>query len=145
MSVAILVPWCKHYFEKPWIYGSFSSVDSVNLSWPMAVLCNRHFSCCERLATSAASEASPTSFARSRYSCALLLSLNAPNTALAPDVCRRLCSLGIYDRNHACPLWKGKKRPVVQGKEKAIQSRVQTPRQDCEHHQAEISADKIYR
>ena len=59
---------------------------------------------------SAAAE-TPTSFARSRYSHAVLLSLNAPNTALAPDVCNRLCSLEIYDRNQTCPFWKRKKRP----------------------------------
>ena len=77
----------------------------------MAALRNRQSSCCERLSISAAAETSPTYFARSRYSRALLLSLNAPNTALAPDVCKRLCSLGIYDRNQACPLWRRKKRP----------------------------------
>ena len=58
-----------------------------------------------------AAETSSTSFHRYRYSRALLLSLNAPNTALAPDICKRLCSLGIYDRNQACPLWNGQKRP----------------------------------
>ena len=90
-------------------------MDSVNLSWQMAVLCNRQFSCCEHLSISAAAETSSTSFARSRYSRALLLSLNAPNTALAPDVSKRLCSLGIYDQNQACPLWKRKKRPYRTG------------------------------
>ena len=108
----------------------------VNLSWQMATLCNRHSSCCERLSISASAETSLTSFARSRYSRALLLSLNAQNTALAPDVCRRLRSLGIYDRNQACILWKRKKRPYrarcrLQGKTR--------------HHQAETSADLIYR
>ena len=81
----------------------------------MAALCNRHSSCCERLSISAAAVTSSTSFARSRYSRALLLSLDTPNTALAPDVCKRLCSLGIYDRNQACPLWKRKKRPYRAG------------------------------
>ena len=84
---------------------------SLNLSWQMAALCNRHSSCCERLLISAATETPPTSFARSRYSRALLLSLNTQNTALAPDVCRRLCSLDIHDRNRACPSWKRKTRP----------------------------------
>ena len=70
--------------SKPWISGSFSFVDSVNLSWQMAELCSRRSSCCERLVISTAAETSPTSFARSRYSRALLLSLiNAQNTALA--------------------------------------------------------------
>ena len=105
------MPWCEHYFDKLWIYGSFSFVDSVNLSWQMAALCNRQSSCCERLSISAAVETPSTSFARSRYSRALLLSLNVPNTALAPDICKRLCSPGIYDQNQACPLWKTKKRP----------------------------------
>ena len=81
----------------------------------MAALCNRQSSCCERLSTSAAAETSSTSFARSRYSRALLLSLNDPNNALAPDVCKRLCSLGIYDRNLSCPLWKRKKRSCRAG------------------------------
>ena len=89
-------------------------VDSVNLSWQMATLCNRQSSCCERLSTSAVAETS-TSFARSRYSRALLLSLNASNTALAPDACKKLCSLGIYDQNQACPLWKRKKRSYRAG------------------------------
>ena len=106
-----MVPWCEHYFLKPWIYGSFSFVNSVILLWQMAALCNRQSSCCERLSISAVAETSSTSFARSRYSRALLLSLNAQNTALAPDVCKRLCSLGIHDQNQACPLWKRKKRP----------------------------------
>ena len=106
---------CEHYFEKPWIYGSFSFVASVNLPWQMATLCNRQSSCCERLSISAAAEMSSTSFARSRYSRDLLLSLKAPNTALALDVCKRLCSLGIYDRTQACPLWKRKKRPYRAG------------------------------
>ena len=110
-----LVPWCEHYFEKLCIYGSFSFVDSVNLPWPMVALRNRQSLCCERLTISAAAETSLTSFARSRYSRALLLSLNAPNTALASDVCKRLCSLGIYDRDQACPLWKSKKRPYRVG------------------------------
>ena len=109
------MPWCEHYFLKPWIYGSFSLVDSVNLPWLMAALCNRQSSCCERLSISAVAETSWTSFPRSRYSRALLLSLNAPNTALAPDVCKRLCSLGIHDQNQACPLWKRKKRPHTAG------------------------------
>ena len=89
----------------------------MNLSWQMAALRNRQFSCCERLSISAAAETSPTSFAgsRSRYSRALQMSLNAPNTALAPDVCKRFCSRGIYDRNQACPLWKRKKRPYGAG------------------------------
>ena len=34
---------------------------------------------------------------------------------LAPDVCKRLCSLDIYDRNQACPLWKRKTRPYRAG------------------------------
>ena len=106
-----MVPWCEHYFLTPWIYGSFSFVDSVILPWQMAALCKRQSSCCERLSISAVAETSSTSFARSRHSRALLLSLNAQNTALAPDVCKRLCSLGIYDQNQACPLWKRKKRP----------------------------------
>ena len=87
----------------------------VNLSCEWAALCNRHSSCCERLSISAAAETSSTSFARSRYNHALLLSLNAKNTALAPDVCKRLCLLGIYDRNQTCPLWKGTKRPYRAG------------------------------
>ena len=77
----------------------------------MTALCNRQSSCCERLSISAAAETSSTSFARNRYSRALLLPLNAQNTALTPDVCKRLCSLGICDQNQACPLWKRKKRP----------------------------------
>ena len=101
---------CEHYFEKLWISGSFSFMTSVNLPWQMAALHNRQSSCCKRLSISAAAETSSTSFPRSRYSRALLLSLNAPNTALVPDVCKRLCSLGIYDRNQACPLWKRQKR-----------------------------------
>ena len=87
----------------------------MNLSWQTAALCNRHSSCCERLSISAAAETSSTSFARSRYSRALLLSLNAQNTALAQDVCKRLFSLGIYDRNQSCPLWKRQKRPYRAG------------------------------
>ena len=85
----------------------------VNLSWQMAALHNRHSSCCARLAISAAAQPSPTSFARSRHSRALslLLSLNAQNTALAPDVCSRLC----YDPNKTCSLWKRKKRPYRAG------------------------------
>ena len=102
---------CEHNFEKLWISGSFSFAASVNLPWQMAALCNRQSSCCERVSISAAAETSSTSFPRSRYSRALLLSLNTPNTVLAPDVCKRLCSLGIYDRNQACPLWKRQKRP----------------------------------
>ena len=135
------MPWCEHDFEKLWISGSFSSVDSVNLLWQMAALCSRQSSCCERLSISAAAETSSTSFvrsrcqssccerlsisdaaetsstsfARSRYSRALLLSLNVPNTALAPDVCKRLFWLGIYDRNQACPLWKREKRLYTAG------------------------------
>ena len=84
---------------------------SVNLPWQMAALRNRQSSCGERLSISAAAETSSTSFPRSSYSRALLLSLNAPNTALAPDGCKRLCSLGIYDRNQACQLWKRQERP----------------------------------
>ena len=109
------MPWCELYFEKLWIYGSFSFVDSVNLPWQMAALCNRQSSCCERLSISATAETTSTSFTRSRYSRALLLSINAPNTALASDVCKRLCSLGIYDRNLACTSWKRKKRPYRAG------------------------------
>ena len=107
--------WCEHYFEKAWIYGSFSFVNPVNLPWQMAALCNPQTSCCECLSIPAAAETSSTSFARSTYSLALLLSLNAQNTALVPDVCKKLCSLGIYDRNQACPLWKRKKRPYRAG------------------------------
>ena len=107
--------WCEHYFEKLWISGSFPFVASVNLPWQMAALRNRQSSCCERISISAAAETSSTSFPRSRYSRALLLSLNTPNTVLAPDVCKRLCSLGIYDRNQACPLWKRQKRPYGAG------------------------------
>ena len=102
--------WCEHYFEKLWISGSFSFVASVNLTWQMAALSNRQSSCCERISISAAAKTSPTSFPRSRYSRALLLSLNTPNTVLAPDVCKRLCSLGIYDWNQAYPLCKRQKR-----------------------------------
>ena len=87
----------------------------LNLSWQMATLCNGPSSCCERLSISAAAETSSTSFASSRYSRALLLSLNARNTTLAPDVCRRFCSLGIYDWNQDCLLWKRKKRPYRAG------------------------------
>ena len=115
ISVVIFVLWCEHCFLKPWIYGSFSVVDSVNLPLQMAALCNRQSSCCERLLFSAVVETSSTSFPSSRYSRALLLLLNAPNTALAPDVCKRLCSLGIYDQNQACPLRKSKKRPYRAG------------------------------
>ena len=87
----------------------------MNLSWQMATLCTRHSSCCERLAISAAAQTSPISFARSRYSHALTLSLNAHNTSLAPDVCSSLRSQGIYDRNQACSLWKRNKRPYRAG------------------------------
>ena len=68
--------------------------------------------CKLRLSSTISAAAQPllTSFARSKYSRALLLSLNAQNTALAPDVCRRLHLLGIYDGNQACSLWKRKKR-----------------------------------
>ena len=45
----------------------------------------------------------------------LLLSLNAQNTALAPDICSRLRLLGIYDPNQACSLQKRKKRPYRAG------------------------------
>ena len=106
----MLVLWCEHFFEKLWISGSFSFVASVNLPWQMAALRNRQYSCCERISISAAAETS-TSFPRSGYSRALLLSFNTPNTVLAPDVCKRFCSLGIYDQNQACPLWKRQKRP----------------------------------
>ena len=82
-------------------------------------LCNRQSSCCERLSISTrpTAETTSTSFTRSRYSRALLLSFkrNAPNTALASDVCKRLCLLGIYYRNQACPLWKRQKRPYGAG------------------------------
>ena len=87
----------------------------MNLPWQMAALRIRQSSCCERIFISAAAETSSTSFPRSRYSRALLLSLNTPNTVLAPDVCKRLCSLGIYDRNQACPLWKRQERPYRAG------------------------------
>ena len=97
------------------ISSSFSFVTSVNLPWQMAALCNRQCTCCERILISAAAETSSTSFPRSRYNHALLLSLNTPNTALAPDVCKRLCSWGIYDRNQACSLWKRQKRPYGAG------------------------------
>ena len=107
--------WCEHYFVKLWISGSFSFVASVNLPLQMAALCNRQSSCCERISISAAAETSSTSFPRSRYSRTLLLSLNAPNTVLAPDVCKRLWSLDIYDRNQACPLWKRQKRSYGAG------------------------------
>ena len=77
----------------------------------MAALRNRQSSCCERIISiSTAAETSSTSFPRYRYSRALLPSLNTPNTVLAPDVCKSLCSLGIYDRNQACLLWKRQKR-----------------------------------
>ena len=81
----------------------------------MAALRNRQSSCCERISISATAETSSASFPRSRYSHALLLSLNTPNTVLAPDVYKRLCLLGIYDRNQACPLWKRQKRPYGAG------------------------------
>ena len=110
-----VVLWCEHYFEKLWISGSFSFVASVNLPWQIAALRNRQSSCCERISISTAAETSSTSFHRSRYSRALLLSLNTLNTVLAPDVCKRLCSLGIYDQNQACPLWKRQKRPYRAG------------------------------
>ena len=80
--------WRGHYFETLWISGSFSLVASVNMPWQVAALLNRQSSCCERLSISVAAETSSTSFPRSRYSRALLLSLNAPNTTLAPDVCK---------------------------------------------------------
>ena len=72
-------------------------------------------SCFERLSISAAAEPSSTPFTRSRHSRALLLSLNSLNTALAPNVYKRLCSLGIYDRNQTCPLWQRTKRPYRAG------------------------------
>ena len=81
----------------------------------MAALSNRQSSCCERISISAAAETSSTSFPRSRYSRTLLMSLNTPNNVLAPDVCERLCSLSIYDRNQSCPLWKRQKRPYGAG------------------------------
>ena len=87
-----------------WFFFFCSLCESV------LALCNRHSWCCEHLSISATTETSPISFARSTYSRALLLSINAQNTALAPDICRRLCSLDIYNRNQACPLWKRKKR-----------------------------------
>ena len=70
--------WCEDYFDKLWISGSFSFVASVNLPWQMAALRNRQSSCCERISISATAETSSTSFPRSRYSRALLLSLNNP-------------------------------------------------------------------
>ena len=97
---------CEHYFEKLWISGPFSFVASVNLPWQMATLRN---SCCERLSISAAAETSWTFFPRSRYSRALLLALNAPNTTLAPDICEGLCSMGIYDRNQAARCGRDRK------------------------------------
>ena len=106
-----MVQWCEFYFEKLWIYGSFSFVDSVNLPWQMAALCNHQSSCCERLSIPTTAETISTSFTRSRYSHVLLLSFNASNTTLASDVCKRLCSIGICNRNQACTLWKRKKRP----------------------------------
>ena len=87
----------------------------MNLPWQMSALRNRQSSCCERFSISAAAETSSTSFPRSRYSRTLLLSLNTPNTVLAPDVCKRLCSLGIYDQNQAWPLWNRQKRPYGAG------------------------------
>ena len=110
-----MVLWCEHYFEKLRISDSFSFVASVNLLWQIAALRNRQSSCCESISISAAAETSSTSFPRSRYSRTLLLSLNTPNTVLAPEVCKRLCSLGIYDRNQACLLWKRQKRPLGAG------------------------------
>ena len=114
---------------------------TLNLPWQMAALGNRQSSCCERLSTSAAAEIS-TSFARSRYSRALLLSLNAPNTVLATDVCKRLCSLGIYDRNQACPLWKTKKRAYRAG----CRHRGKTVDTIRQKHPLSLtrSADKLY-
>ena len=86
------------------------------LPWQMAALHNRQSSCCERISISAAAETSSTSFPRSRYSRTLLLSLNTPDTVLAPDVCKKkLCSLGINDQNQACPLWNRQKRPYGAG------------------------------
>ena len=83
--------------------------------WQMAALRNRQSSCCERLSISSAAETSSTSFPRYGHSRTLLLSINAPNTALAPDFCKRLCSLGIYDGNQASRLWKRLKRPYGSG------------------------------
>ena len=114
------MPWCEGCFKKPWIYGSFSFVHTVNLPWQMAAVCNHQSSCCERLSISAATEISSSPFARSRYGRALLLSLNAQDTALAPGVCKRL--LARHFRS-------GPGLPVVEEKEKTIQSWVQTPRQ----------------
>ena len=112
------------------ISGSFSFVASVNLPWQMAALRNRQSSCCERISISAAAETSSTSFPRSRYSRTLLLSLNTPNTVLAPDV--RLLLAGHLRSELGLP--------VVEETEKTIRSRVHTPRQDCRYHQAETSA-----
>ena len=75
----------------------------------MVALCNRRSSCCERLSISTAAETSLTSFARSRYSGALLLSLNAQNTALDPDVCRHFARKAFTI---------GPGLPVVEEKEK---------------------------
>ena len=106
------------YNYLPWVATTTVDIISINrgfmvrfLLWKMPALYNCHSWCCERLLISTAAETSSISFARSRYSRALLLSLNAQSTALAPGVCKRLCSLGIYDRNQACRLWKRKKRP----------------------------------
>ena len=88
------------------------------LFWQIASLYNRHVLCCARLKISAAAQPSLTSFARSRCSRALLLSLNAPNTAFDPDVCSRLCFLVIHDRNQACSLCKKKKKKEKKKKKK---------------------------
>ena len=68
--------WRELYFEKLWISGSFSFVAFVNLPWQMVALCNRQPSCCELLSIYTSAETTLTSFTRSTYSRALLLSLN---------------------------------------------------------------------
>ena len=88
----------------------------VYLSWQMAALYNCHSAYSARLAISAADQPAPLVFARSRYSRALLLSLNAKNTVLAPGVCSRLCLLGIHHLSQPCWLQKRKKRPHRAGR-----------------------------
>ena len=69
----------------------------------MAALSNRQSSCCERLSICAAAETSPTSFARSRYIHALLLSLNAPKHSCPRCLQKTLLSRHL-DRNQ---VWLG--------------------------------------
>ena len=70
VSVCILVPCSEHFLlcETVDLWFVFFCGLVLTCHWQMAALCDRHSSCCERLANSAAAQPSSASFARSKYS-----------------------------------------------------------------------------